>query len=206
MAGILTQKGRFGEAYAVLEAATGRFPGNAMLNLRLLLQKILAQQATEGDFAAASQRLTRQVFDAHAILVMRMIVDHAVKPETPLFYKDGALGLFDALESNPAFSRFSGYENESALLKGRLYLAKSAPAEACRQYQKAIPLYNDIDLALEMVAEIATAKDLGCALSLLALAEKALERQKDRSLPRSRASYTADIKRIREIIEQEMRE
>jgi hypothetical protein len=201
---ILTARGQYGQANTVLEAAAERFPDSAMFNLRLLLQKIFARQATAADFEATGRRLTYQGFNVQTVLTMRMVVDNIIEPATPLFYKDAALGLFDALDRNP--SRFPDYEKESAYLRGRLYLAKSAPVEACRQYGKAIPLYRDIDLALLMVAEVATAKVFDCALNLLALAEKALERQKDHSLPQTRASYATDIKRLREIIEQDMRE
>jgi tetratricopeptide (TPR) repeat protein len=203
-AAILMKKGRLGEAGAVLEAAVERLPDSAMLNLHLLLQKIFSRQATGSDFEATARRLPHQNFNAQAVLAMRLLVDNALKPEAPPFYKDGTLGLFDALERNPAFSRFMDYEREAAYLKGRLYLAKSAPAEACREYGKAI--YGDVDLALLMVAEIATAKKFACALDLMTLAEKALERQKDRSLSQPRASYKADMKRIRETIEEDMRQ
>ncbi|MDR2111999.1 MAG: tetratricopeptide repeat protein [Candidatus Accumulibacter sp.] len=203
-AAILTANGQTEQATAILEAAVERFPDNAMLNLRLLLQRIFARQATERDFEAAGQRLLHQTFNVQAVLAMRMVVDNVIVSGTPLFYKDGTLGLFDALERNSTFSRFPDQEKETALLKGRLYVAKSAPAEACRQYRKAIPLYADVDLALVMVAEIASAKDFDCALSLLALTEKALERQKDRSLHQPRASYASEIQRIREVIEQDI--
>jgi tetratricopeptide (TPR) repeat protein len=205
-AAILTGKGQFDQATAVLEAAVERFPDSAMLNLRLLLQKIFARQATERDFEATGQRLPHQDFNVQTILAMRLLVDTVLKPGTPPFYKDATLGLFDALGRNPVFSRFPGYEEESAYLKGRLYLARSAPAEACRQYGKAISLGADVDLALVMAAEIATARDFDCALKLLTLSEKALERKKDRSLHQTRASYIADMKRIRETIEQDMRQ
>ncbi|MDR2613936.1 MAG: tetratricopeptide repeat protein [Candidatus Accumulibacter sp.] len=205
VAAILTAKGRFEQATAVLEAATERFPDNAMLNLRLLLQKIFARQATERDFEVTGQRLLHQDFNIQAAMTMRLIVDNVIEPQTPLFYKDATLGLFDALERNPLLSGYSDQEKESAYLKGRLYLAKSAPTEACRQYQKAIPLYTDIELAFLMVAEIASARDFDCALTLLTLAEKALYRQKKHSLHQSREGYESEIKRLREIIDQEKR-
>ncbi|MDR0441655.1 MAG: tetratricopeptide repeat protein [Candidatus Accumulibacter sp.] len=203
---ILAGKGRFDQANAVLEDAIKRLPDSAMLNLHQLLLKISVQQATENDFAATGRRLPHQDFNVQAVLAMRMLVDNAVRRDAPPFYRDATLSLFDALERNPAYSRFPGQEKESAYLKGRLYLANSMPSEACRQYEKAIPLYEDIDLALLMVAEIATARKFDCALHLMTLAEKALERQKDRSLSQTRAFYAADIKRIRETIEEDMRQ
>jgi hypothetical protein len=69
-----------------------------------------------------------------------------------------------------------------------------------------MPLYGNVEAALVMVAEIANAAAFDCALSTLALAEKTLDEQKDRSLRRPRASYEFEIKRLRELIEQEMRE
>jgi tetratricopeptide (TPR) repeat protein len=200
---ILTVRRQLEQADALLDAANERFPDNAMLNLRRLLQKIFARQASERDFELAGQRLSRQVFDMPAIRSMRMIVDNVLKPDTPLFYKDATLGLIEAMERNTTFSRFPEQKQESAYLKGRLYLAKSAPAEACRQYQYAIGLYADVEPALMMVAEIASAQAFDCALETLALAKKALDQQADRSLRRSRESYESEIIRLREIIDQE---
>jgi tetratricopeptide (TPR) repeat protein len=204
LAGILMEKRQFGRANAVLEAAVERFPRSAMLNLRLLLQKIFARQVTEGDFEVAGRRLAGQVLDAHAIQVMRAIVDQVLESGVPSFYRDAVLRLFVVLERNPAYFGFPGREGESAYLKGRLHLARSAPVEACRQYERAIPLYRDIDLALLMVGEIATAGEFACALRLMVLAEEALEWQEDRSLSRARVFYVSEIKRIRGVIEGEM--
>jgi tetratricopeptide (TPR) repeat protein len=208
VAAILTVRRQFDQANAVLEAAVERLPGSAMLNLRLLLQKIFARQATESDFEATGRRLTHQDFNVQTALAMRMLTNEVIKPGTPPFYKDATLGLFAALENNPAFSMFPNpdYEKEFAYLKGRLYLAKSMSVEACRQYGKAIPLYKNIDLALLMVADIATAREFDCALRLMTLAEKTLEQQKDRSLSQTRAFYASEIKRIRGVIEEDMRQ
>ncbi|MDR0378602.1 MAG: tetratricopeptide repeat protein [Candidatus Accumulibacter sp.] len=204
LAAMLVTRGRIGEANARLENAIERLPDSALLNLRLLLQKIYTLTATPHDFDLATQRLAHQAFDAQAVQAMRAIVDNVILPDAPASYRDATLELLDTMDHNAAFSRFPAYMRLSPYLKGRLYLAKKESAEACRQYQRAIPLYADVEAALMMVAEIANAEAFDCALSTLALAEETLNRQKNRSLRRPRKSYEFEIGRLREIIDQEM--
>jgi tetratricopeptide (TPR) repeat protein len=206
VAAILANRGQIGEANAYLQAAIERLPDSALLNLRLLLQKIYARQATGRDFEIAGQRLAHQPFDAQAVTAMRAIVDYVIQAEAPAFYRDATLELLETMDRNAAFSRFSVYRRLSPYLKGRLYLAQSEPAEACRQYGQAVPLYGDVEAVLMMVAEIASAGVFDCALTTLTLAEKMFDQQRDRSLRRPRARYEIEIKRLREIIEQKRRQ
>jgi tetratricopeptide (TPR) repeat protein len=204
-ASIMVERGRIEEANAHLKAAIERLPDSALLNLRLLLQKIHAHEATGRDFQETSRRLVRQPFDAQAVVAIRTIVDHVIRPEAPAFYREATLELLDTMDRNAAFSRFSVYDRLSPYLKGRLFLAQSEMDEACRQYGRAASLYNDVEAALMMVAEIASARGFDCASTVLALAQENLERQSDRSLRRPRQSYEFEIKRLREIIDEEKR-
>ena len=203
VASLLLANGRIEEANTYLETAIERLPHSALLNLRLLLQKIYTLQASEHDFERTSRRLAHQAFDAQAVMAMRTITDKVVLPIAPMFYRDATLKLLDTMDHNVAFSRFPAYRRLSPYLRGRLHLSRPEPAEACRQYARAIPLYADVEAALMMVAEIASAGFLDCARSTLALAEKTLDGQKDRSLRRPRKSYESEMKRLHEIIDQE---
>jgi hypothetical protein len=202
---VLFRRGQAEQANVYLQSAIERLPRSALLNLRLLLQKIYTLKATERDFEIAGQRLADQAFDAQAVLAIRTIVDKVILPIAPAFYRDETLKLIDAMDHNAVFARFSAYKRLSPYLKGRLYLAKSEAAEACRQYQIAVPLYADIEATMMMVAEIANAGVFDCALTVLSLSKKILDGQKDRSLRRPRESYESEIKRIRKIIEEEKR-
>ncbi|MDR3299855.1 MAG: hypothetical protein LBU43_07620 [Candidatus Accumulibacter sp.] len=205
LANMLVTHGRFEEGKAYLEAAIERHPESTLLNLNLLLLKVNMLQASADDFDATGRRLAQQVFDAQAIMAIRMIVDKVTAPVSPMFYRDETLRLLDALDGNAAFARFHEYKRLSAYLKGRLYLAKAEPVTACQHYAQAVPLYANVEAVMMMVAELASASVFDCALDTLTLAEKILETQKDRSLHRPRQSYESEIKRLREIIDQEKR-
>ncbi|MDR0379596.1 MAG: tetratricopeptide repeat protein [Candidatus Accumulibacter sp.] len=204
LAGMLITQGRIGEAQACLETAIERLPHSALLNLSLLQQKIHTRQAGEHDFEAAARQLAQQPFDAQAVLALRAIVDEVIRPAAPTFYRDATLLLVDAMDHNFAYSRFPAYKKLPPYLRGNLHLAQSRPVEACQQYQQAVLLYADVEAALMMVAEIANAKVFDCALSTLALAEEILNRQSDYSLRRPRENYEFEIRRLHEIIDQEM--
>jgi hypothetical protein len=200
-----TTLGGFEDNKAYLEFAVARHPDDSVLNLNLLLLKIRMLQATEDDFAATGRRLAAQAFDAQAVVVARAIVDRSLVSASPEFYRDAALRLLDAIDDNAAFARSSEYAKLSPYLRGRLYLAKAEPARACRYYAQAIPLHADVEATLAIVAELASANAFDCALTTLTLSEKILETQKEASLRQPRESYASEIKRLREIIDQEKR-
>jgi tetratricopeptide (TPR) repeat protein len=200
---LLINQGRMKEAGAYFQSAAERLPHSALLNLNRLQHKINLRQATRDDFAAAGRRLIHQAYDAQAYQAMRMIADKAVLPGVPPFYGKATLDLLDAMERNPAYSRLPFCRSLLPYLRGRLYLAESEPAEACRQYTRAIPLYADVESALVMVGEIVSAGAWECASSTLALTEKILSEQKDGSLRWPRENHEFEIKRLREIIDRE---
>jgi tetratricopeptide (TPR) repeat protein len=202
---LLIQMGQGEQARDHLLAASERLPDSAMLNLNLLLHKINLRQATRQDFERTGQRFIHQPYAVEAVAAMRMIFDRIIQPGNPPFYLDAALDLLDAMDRNTMFSQDPSCRRLSPYLKGRLYLAKSEPAEACRQFEQAIPLYADIESSLGMFAQIMAARAFDCAPAALVLAKKILDQQKDSSLRQPREYYESEMKRLGEIIEQEKR-
>ena len=206
VADILNKRGQSEQADAVLQAAFERHPDNALLNLRLLLQKIYALKASAQDFETTGRRLAIQAHDAETMHTLQAIVAQTLLPVAPPFYKDGTLDLLTVMEHDAAFLKSPAFKGLVPLLKGRLYLAKGEPAEACRRHEQSISLYADIEVSLLVIAQIASAGLFDCASTTLTLAEKMFDQQRDRSLRRPRARYEIEIKRLREIIEQKRRQ
>ena len=124
LADILNKRGQSEQADAVLQAAFERHPDNALLNLRLLLQKIYALKASAQDFETTGRRLAIQAHDAETMHTLQAIVAQTLLPVAPPFYKDGTLDLLTVMEHDAAFLKSPAFKGLVPLLKGRLYLAK----------------------------------------------------------------------------------
>jgi tetratricopeptide (TPR) repeat protein len=203
IASYLMESGRFDEADQRLNAAIERLPGSALLNLRILSQKVYSRRATEQDFLIAAQRIRHQTFDAQAVMSIRVVIDKVVEPDMPKWYLNSMFRVIDAMEENPAYNNLPLFMRLTPYLKGRLYLAKAELSQACHQYALAVKRYAEVDAALMMVAEIASAGAYDCALDTLALAEETLKTERDLSMRRPRKSYETDVVRLREIITSE---
>lgn len=204
IAAYLVRSGRVDEANARLEMAIARLPQSALLNLRLLLQKVYSLSAIRQDFTETAARLKNQPFDAQAVGALRTLTEKVVRPEAPSFYRDATLEVIDTMTENGAYGRFPMFVRLAPYLKGQIYLAKADPVAACEYYREAIDLYSDVEAALMMVAEVATAGVYDCALQRIDQAESILQGRSELSLKRPRSSYEMEIARLRDIIHGEI--
>lgn len=197
IANFLVRHGEPEKSIRHLEAAIERLPNSTLLTLGLLIQKAGTRTATWEDFVAARDRLAKQPFDAQAVTGLRTLVGNTVTRKNPPFYIDGCLLVIDGLEQNPRYGDLALFRRLLPYLRGQLHLSAGRLDLAYREYETAAKAYGDVETALMMVAELASAKQYALALDLLGVAQAILARQGDRSLRRSRLSYEKDIEILR---------
>jgi tetratricopeptide (TPR) repeat protein len=201
ISGYLVRTGRFEEADRHSREAIAHLPNSPLLNLGWLLQRIYVHQASDADFELTAKRLRTQPVDPQAVKAMRAIVDKIVLPGFPEAYRDASLRLLDAARQDSKLGDFSEFRRLTPYLKGRIYLAKWDGEKACSEFESAMPLYNDTDAGLAMVAEVASYRFYACAYRLLGQTEKVMEKQEGRRLKRSRAEYGMEIAGLRKTLQ-----
>lgn len=196
IAAFLVAQGRIEEANVQLEKAAILLPDSALLTIRLLLQKVYTETATQADFVLASGKLATQPFDAQAIVGLRTMTEFAIKSTAKPLYKTYAIALVDVMSSNANYQRISVFQRMAPYLKAQLFLAQGLPDEAFVQYSKAIDLYADTEASLMMVAELARGGYQERALQLLPRAKAIYENQSRRHLRRTPAEYDLDFSKL----------
>lgn len=203
LAAYYMRRGLTDEANKQIAAAAARIPDSALLSIRLLLQKVWTQQATESDFADTANRLARQPFDAQAIVGLRTIVDKVTEPNQPSLYRSSSIRLIDALGENAHYNTLPLFLRLVPYLKGEIYLSEGQPELALAQLTDAMVRYGDTDAALQMVALTASHGYIVQAERLLDQAEALYRQQPDRTLKRSRHVYDQEFPRLRKAMRNE---
>ncbi|OEY93528.1 hypothetical protein BJD20_05040 [Acinetobacter proteolyticus] len=204
IAAVLFDKGNLFEANQYVQKAMQRLPDSALLNMRLLLQKVYAGVATIDDFEQTANRLKKQPFDAQAIQALRTLVEFTVDHPQTLKYANWSLSLISALEKNAKYNQFPLFQRLMPYLKAKIYIAQSKSELALKQYLEAISRYNDVEAGMMMVAELGSAKYYDEALILLGKVEKIYRRQDTKTLKRTQREYDFEIKRLREVLQQKL--
>lgn len=206
IAAILFDQGRIIESNYFLEKAMEQMPESALLNIRLLLQKVYADIAVEQDFIETAQRLEKQPFDAQAIQALRTLIEHVTEHHKAVDkYGDLSLILIASLEKNAQYNQFPLFQRVMPYLIARIYLAQDKPELALAQYMVAIIRYNDVEAGMMMVAEIGSAEKYQQALTLLNYVEKIYQKQDAKTLRRTQKEYDFEIKRLSGILQNKMR-
>lgn len=188
------------KGFQLLEHASERLPQSSLLAMQWLLQKVLRKEATAQDFKKINNQLPMQLFDAQALLGIRMIVDTIREEDKPEEYRQHTLNLLDTMRSLrkyqivPLFNRLEPY------LRGLLLLSEKKYPEASVNFKTAILQYNDIEAALSMVADMGNSNRPHEAIALLELAKEIYEKQPERTLRRSRESYEQEIERFQQLL------
>jgi tetratricopeptide (TPR) repeat protein len=196
IASYLINQGRVDEANAHLEKAMLRLPDSALLTIRLLLQKVYTDTATQADFSMAASKLATQPFDAQALLGLQTLTDFVTNRTSPPAYRQYAADLVDAMSSNPNFQRIRVFRRVAPYVKARLYLAQGRLEEASLQYADAMTRYGDAESALMMVAELARSGAQEQALRLLPQAQAVYSKQPRNQLRRTSAEYDHEFARL----------
>lgn len=200
IAEVLLSQGRYQESNHFLEQAIQRMPDSALLNVRLLLQKVYTGIATKQDFIATAHKLRNQPFDAQAVQALRILVEHVTLNKKDPNYANLSLVLINNLEKNTQYSHFPLFQRLMPYLKAKIYLAKKNPDQSLKQYQNAIVHYNDVEAGMMMVAELGSSNYPTQALILLDQVEAIYQKQPKSDLKRSSKEYDAEISRIRAIL------
>lgn len=200
IAEVLLNQGRYQESNQFLEQAIRRMPDSALLNVRLLLQKIYMGIATEQDFIQTAYKLQTQPFDAQAIQALRTLVEYVTQNNKNLNYAKSSLLLISNLEENALYNHFPLFQRLMPYLKAKIYLAEQDPDQSLKQYQNAIMRYNDVEAGMMMVAELGSAHYPKQALILLNQVETIYQKQPKSDLKRSSKEYDSEISRIRVIL------
>jgi len=196
MAAYYMSSGQYEQANKYLLAESERLHHSSLLTVRLLLQKVSVRSALEKDFIWAGERLKVQQFDAQTVVGVRTIVENVIEHDSPE-YARYTLDLLRSMDNSPIYNEFPLFVRLVAYLRAQLYLYLNEGARAYEYYSLAMNRYQDVDAALAMVAEMASAGYLEEALLLLEQAGQILEGQNSSNLKRSRASYEQDIAYLR---------
>lgn len=200
IAEVLLNHGKYQESNQFLEHAIYRMPDSALLNIRLLLQKVYMNIATEQDFIQTVHKLQTQPFDAQAVQALRTLVEYVTLNDKNLNYINSSLLLINTLEKNAQYNHFPLFQRLMPYLKAKIYLAEKKPDQSLKQYQDAIVRYNDVEAGMMMVAELGSAGYLKQALILLDQVEDIYQKQPKSDLKRSSKEYDSEISRIRTIL------
>lgn len=204
IAAVLFDRGNFFEANQYVQKAMQRLPDSALLNMRLLLQKVYAGVATIDDFEQTANRLKNQPFDAQAIQALRTLVEFTADNPQTLKYANWSLSLISALEKNAKYNQFPLFQRLMPYLKAKIYIAQAKPELALKQYLEAISRYNDVEAGMMMVAEIGSAEYYTEALILLNKVEKIYRQQDIKTLKRTQHEYDFEIKRLRGVLQKNL--
>ena len=196
IAAFLIKQGRVDEANAQLEKATVLLPDSALLTIRLLLQRVYTDTASQADFTLASKRLATQPFDTQALSGLRTLTDYTVKSTARPEYRNYVIELVDALNSNVNFQRISVFQRMRPYIKAQLYLAQGLPDQAYLEYSKAIDVYADTEASLMMVAELAQGGYQERALALLPRAKEIYSKQTRSKLLRTPGEYDLEFSQL----------
>lgn len=206
IAGMLFDQGRVLEANLFLETAIQRMPESALLNMRLLLQKVYSDIATEQDFTITSQMLRKQPFDAQAVQALRNLVEYITEQHKTQHYGQWTLQLINELETNNEYKNYPVFQRLMPYLKAKIYLEQGNVEKSLKYYSDAIILYNDVEAGMMMVSELATHGNMKEALVLLNTVETIYKKQEISTLKRSSKEYDFEIGRIRVILEDQLNE
>lgn len=206
IAGMLFDQGRVLEANLFLEKAIQRMPESALLNMRLLLQKVYSDIATEQDFVITSQMLKKQPFDAQAVQALRNLVEYITEQHKTQHYGQWSLQLINELETNNEYKNYPVFQRLMPYLKAKIYLEQGNVEKSLKYYSDAIILYNDVEAGMMMVSELATHGNMKEALVLLNIVETIYKKQEISTLKRSSKEYDFEIGRIRVILEDQLNE
>ena len=200
IAEVLLNQGKYQESNQFLENAILRMPDSALLNVRLLLQKVYMNIATEQDFIQTAHKLQIQPFDAQAVQALRTLVEYVTLSDKNLNYVNLSLLLVNTLEKNAQYNHFPLFQRLMPYLKAKIYLAEKNPDQSLKQYQDAIVHYNDVEAGMMMVAELGSANYPKQASILLDQVEDIYQKQPKSDLKRSSKEYDSEISRIRTIL------
>jgi len=206
IAGMLFDQGRVLEANLFLEKVIERMPESALLNMRLLLQKVYSDIATEQDFTITSQMLRKQPFDAQAVQALRNLVEYITEQHKTQHYGQWTLQLINELETNNEYKNYPVFQRLMPYLKAKIYLEQGNVEKSLKYYSDAIILYNDVEAGMMMVSELATHGNMKEALVLLNTVETIYKKQEISTLKRSSKEYDFEIGRIRVILEDQLNE
>lgn len=204
IAAVLFHKGKYLESNQFLETAIQKMPDSALINVRLLLQKVYINIANEQDFVQTAHKLQTQPFDAQAVQALRVLVEYVTLNDKNLNYVNSSLLLINTLERNAQYNHFPLFQRLMPYLKAKIYLAEKKPDQSLKQYQYAIVRYNDVEAGMMMVAELGSAGYPNEALLLLNQVEKIYKFQPLDTLKRSRHEYNQEISRIHLLLQQQI--
>lgn len=200
IAASLLDKGYVNESNQFLERALLRLPDSALLNMRLLLQKVYFNLATENDFEETLQKFLKQPFDAQAIQALRTLVEHIVETGKAEQYGNLTINFINELEKGSVYKDMPLFQRLMPYLKAKLYLAEKDKRTALKFYLMAVDRYNDVEAGLMMVAELGSAKDYQGALILLDHVTTIYHKQDKSKLRRSSNEYDYEIKRLHDVL------
>jgi hypothetical protein len=191
-------------AQKTLLAARDRFPNSPLLTLRTLLFKLETNTAYIKDFTETGDRLVKQPLDAQALAGLRRLVEIVTQNPGNRAAQDETLRLIDRLATESRAGRSHLLWRLQPYLRAKILLAQKQYAAAERQYGIAMQRYGELDSAMQMVAEMASAGQPKRALRLLDTAGKLLSSQPEKAQRFSKSYYLREIQRLRATLESDM--
>ena len=201
IAAMLFDHGNIEEANNFLEEAIIRLPDSALLNIRLLMQKVYSFTAIESDFEKTAERLKQQPFDAQAIQGLRSLTEFVSDEEKASVYRYNVIDIIEDLEKNSHYNKNSIFLRLMPYLKAKLYLSMGDKYGFIYNYSLANERYADVEAGMMMVAEIGSMGFNQEALILLDQVESIYKNQNQKNLKRSNTEYDFEVMRVREILQ-----
>ena len=201
---IYLQQGELKKAFSLAEASMQRFSHSSLISSNYFLMHINYSLADEAMFHEMANIFVRQPFDAQSIMGLRNLVDAVIKHPQKARYIPLMIEFLSRLQESEMAGKYQ-FKKIYFYSVARLYLALDDYDQAFKFFSKAIDIHNDMDAAMSMVAIMANASRPVEATMLLYQVEQLIDdKSKKVYLARSRDTYKFEIKRIKEILKQDL--
>lgn len=192
----LFNAGKPQDALAKIKMSMEQLPGSSLLVTNFLMTKLYLGQLTETDVKDALRRLQAQNFDGQALMAIRSMMDSCADRVNPSSCSARILELVAGMDQFPQFTQVAVYNRLSTYVKARMYLAEGDVEKAIKAAIDAIKIYQETDMALNVVAVFARSGYYDAALALLEQAKEVYSNQDPLSLKRSTDVYDLEFPRL----------
>lgn len=185
-------------AAAYFLSAMRKFPDSALLTLNYLSLQASTGRLTADELQEAAGRLRRQPFGSEAQSGLRKLIDHLNnQPATTPEHVEIMMALLEQIRADGR-----GHETQrlTLYLQGMLMAGQGNGKAALDYFTQALGYYRSVEAALNMVSQLAGHGHYDPALAMLEQAAAVLAIQPDGELRRNRATYHAEIDRLRRLI------
>lgn len=201
----LLESGKYDAARQQTDIAIKNSPENLYLNLYRILVNQTTGDLSIKDFSRIEDILPRTHVDAQVLIMLKSLTEELEQPTEPNWKRRALLHLIDSIQKTEKFDKEKPLQRLSLYLKSRLYISLGEFEKSEIMYHKAMEEYNEIQAALQMVAEMANSEHYEEALRLLNHAENILKKR-NTIVYQQPGLYEKEIQRIRGILQERLQQ